>query len=167
MEGGINLFSYVAGNPINWIDSLGLTPKDRVRWVLAQYRANNEAWKGSFLGKRNLCNEFVAAAHVLGDPDVLDYPTVLQENEYTVPTVADLANPTFARSRLDYLPIDQAQPGDIIVWYGGKTHHSAIYIGNNQVIYQLAGVGLKMRTILDTTNLLPTKVTPIVRRYRY
>ncbi len=167
LEGGINLFAFAEANPGTWSDFFGLTPQDRVRWVIAQYSTNRNAWKGSLLGKRNVCNEFVAAAHVLGDPDVLDYPTVLRNNEYSVPTVADLADPSFAPSRLEYLPIAQVQPGDIIIWYGGGTHHSAIYIGNNQVIYQIAGVGLKMNTIQGTTAGLGFGGKPIVRRYRY
>jgi cell wall-associated NlpC family hydrolase len=81
--------------------------------------------------------------------------------------VADLADPNFTLSQLDYLPIGQAQAGDIIVWYGNGTRHSALYLGNNQVIYQHAQLGLKMNTVQGTTNALHFKGNPVVRRYRY
>ncbi len=165
MEGGIGpLFNYADNNPLSYDDPMGLSPKDRVEWVMKQYKTNKKAWKGSFLRKQNKCNEFVAAAHDFGDPDAFFYPRVLRNDGYTLPTVEDLANPAFIPSRLEYLKISQVQPGDIVVWYGGGAHHSAIYIGNNEVIYQSASLGLKMNTVQAITDVFGQ---PIVRRYRY
>jgi hypothetical protein len=157
----------VQNNPVNFTDSLGLSPQDRVSWVLAQYLNNRTFWKGSFLRKQNKCNEFVAAAHILGDPDAYDYPTVLRNNDYYLPLVSNLADPGFARSRLTFLPLDQAQPGDIIVWYGSGTHHSAIYVGDNLVIYQHYRQGLILNTVQGYSDARGFTGTPIVRRYNY
>lgn len=169
---GIPYGIIVQNNPVNFVDPLGLTPQDRVRWVVAQYYGNKEFWKGVFLNQ-NKCNEFVRAAHVYGDPDAYDYPTVLRnptvvrKNEFFMPLVSDLADPLFAKNRLSYLPIDQAQPGDIIVWYGSGTHHSAIYIGDNMVIYQHYLQGLKMNSVQGYSTAIGFTGTPIVRRYNY
>jgi uncharacterized protein RhaS with RHS repeats len=165
--GDVNLYGMVRNNSISYTDPNGLSPQDRVDWALEQFRYFRDFWKGSYFGKKNKCNEFVAAAHNQGDPAAVDYPTVLRNDGYTKPTVADLANPNFARSQLDYLPIMDAQPGDIIVWYGNDTHHTALYLGGGLVMYQNWQQGLKLNTVQGYSQARHFTGDPIVRRYRY
>ncbi|MBI5117924.1 hypothetical protein HZA56_15725 [Candidatus Poribacteria bacterium] len=167
--GGMNLYAYVGNGPVNWIDPLGLTPQDRVDWAENQYNNHKDDWKGRWYGKKNRCNEFVAAAHIEGDPDAKDYPDdVHPEIGYDYPLVEDLADVYFEATKLDNFAIEDAQPGDIIVWYKeGGSHHSALHIGNGLVIYQHADFGLKKNTIEGTTSALGFKGEPIARRYVY
>ncbi len=127
---------------------------------------------------RSQCNEFVRDAHVKGDPDAKDYPTV-NHGGYTTPRAQDLASPRFRRDRLEYIDdIKQAQPGDIIVWHGSHTdkngemkydRHVGIYVGKKEgVIYQTPDEGLKRRTLKDIDNDGGFgKIRPVIRRYKY
>ncbi|MBN1662328.1 MAG: C40 family peptidase [Deltaproteobacteria bacterium] len=159
--GDVNLYGYVLNNPVMLIDPSGLEAQSRANWAVDQYNNNSDAWRGGLLpGTNNFCNEFVARAHS-------NFPTVLRNSGYTYPTVADLSDPSFARSQLDYLPISSAKAGDIIVWYGGNVHHSAIYIGNSNVIYQNATSGVKINTVQGYSTASGFTGVPIVRRSRY
>jgi len=168
----LNIYAYGLNNPMKFVDSSGLSPTDRVNWAYYQLKNGKEFWEGKLWGKKNKCNEFVSAAHSFGDPDATHYPTVLRNDNYTIPTVKDLANPAFGRSNLDYLPYSNAKPGDIIIYYGKKqngepVHHSALYVGNDKVIYQNADYGVVIRTNADVVKRLGFTGTPIVRRYLY
>jgi RHS repeat-associated protein len=165
-----HLYNYSKSNPLIFFDPLGLTPADRVRWALNQYKTNPEPWareKRLFRNDYWKCNEFVYYTHTHGDPDIYDFPTVYRENtNFYKPVVSDYADPCFAKDRLDYMSISQVQPGDIIVWHDSTrgVHHSAIAINTNEVIY--AGTdGLKKNTISNVSRSFST--TPIVRRYKY
>ena len=162
-------------------------PDNRVNWARDQYRNHVDDWAGwpdgplgriyNPLTPNWRCNEFVQAAHVLGDPNATNYPTA-QHGGYTIPTAADLANKDFAADRLVYFDSTaNVQPGDIVVWYGpddngNLRHHTALYIGKDPVtgddlvMYQQADAGLKINTIPNTTSILGN-VPPIVRRYKY
>jgi hypothetical protein len=160
----VNLYAYVGNAPSTFIDPFGLTPEDRVNWAKNQLENNTEGWKGDAE-----CNKFVAYAHIYGDPDAGDYPRVWRGllRGYRSPLVSELADPYFESAWLDNFAIDNARPGDIIVWYGhgGMVHHSAIYIGNNEVIYQHADEGVKQNTVEAVNKQFSVK--PIMRRYMY
>lgn len=107
-------------------------------------------------------------AHNRGAP----YPTVLRDSQprnpqigaYYKPTVADLADNTFATHCLEYHDdINDARPGDIVVWYGNGSHHSAIAVGDGKIIYA-GSEGAKENTIEEASKTFPG-VTPIIRRY--
>lgn len=168
-KGGSNTYSYAAGNPLTHTDIYGLTPQDRVNWSFheLQYNSGAWAWNNWEWPPHNKCNEFVYSAHVEGDPDATDFPTVLRNDGYVLPTSADYANPAFAPQRLEYLTINQRQSGDIVTWYDVSqgVHHNAIYVDNNNVIYAYTD-GLKINSLSDTTLRL-CGVKPIVRRYIY
>lgn len=165
LRGGPNKYAYSENNPINFDDPLGLTGADRAQWAREQENLNRSFWLGSLFGARNRCNEFVARAFMEGDPDYSGYPRVLRENGYTYPIVSDLADPAFASNKLEYIPIDQVQPGDIVVWYDQSlgVHHTAISVGGGHVIYQNAELGVKRNSIDNVTNHY-YGTPPVVRR---
>lgn len=169
----LNIYAYGLNNPYTFIDPDGKTPQDRVKWAFDQYNNNKLAWAWHLYNQRSRCNEFVYAAHAKGDPDVGSFPTVLRADKYgdasyPFPIASDLADPGFMPKKLEYLPISSAQPGDIVVWYEkGGAHHTGVYVGKDEVLYQNWKTGVKKNTISGTSEKLGFKGDPIVRRYRY
>ena len=171
----LNTYAYALNNPYRFVDTNGLSPQDRVNWAFKQLNSNKDYWKGEIF-RENKCNEFVAAAHSRdADPDAGKYPSAKHGN-YNTPTVSDLADPNFAKDRLDYIRVtgitqivQQAKPGDIIVWYDSNpdhnVHHSAIYVGDGNVAYQNADAGVKTRAI--SSIIKQYRLNPIIRRYKY
>jgi len=176
----LNRYSYSLNNPYRFIDLDGLSPEDRAAWAVDQLN-NKAVWKGSFFSRIFntktgwRCSEFAAAAHAFGDPDIASFPYDSSKISWwskwvgtygeIAPVVAQLADPNFMRAELAYLPISEVQTGDIVVWYGGKIHHSAIYVGEGNVVYQNKSEGVKKNSLKDVTTQFG--VDPIVRRYIY
>jgi len=164
--GGVNLYAYVGNRPTMLVDPLGLTPLEVARFVISQF-GHKDDWEGKWR-----CNEFVAAAFIFGDPDETNYPRVLDKGGYTFPVVAELADPKSFTSQLEYLPIDKAQMGDIVIWYDKDLdiHHSAIYITNDIVVYQHKDEGVKDNTVAGVNSEFQQRKkwtgVPLVRRPR-
>lgn len=146
-------------------DKLNFNPED---YKPEKYGFNSTHWK---------CNEFVSDVHREGDQDGYRYPTRPNDGGWLwwltghgpldAPTVADLANPEFAKNSLDYFEDgNQLKPGDIVVWHNPdrKIHHSAIYAGNGEVI-QAGSAGVGRRKLEEVTNN-QKGITPVYRRAR-
>lgn len=146
-----------ASGPYNSSPSAAERAQARVDYARSQL--GSKWWAGEKLWNLSThwkCNEFVAAVHRKGDPCGSSYPTLHREggpgllrdisravhlgegmfHDYTDPTVSDLANQEFAKDKMDYLNIKDAQPGDIVVWYDPSRgiHHTGVYSGEGNVI---------------------------------
>jgi RHS repeat-associated protein len=127
-NGGLNLYVYVGGNPLRYVDPNGLTPEEAAQWAQSQvgslgysWAAPNSAVQGSFLGNITggigapKCNIFVFDALAKGDVGV---PLV---NGH-VPTTADWVNGAVS----GYRPVTVSEGlklGDVVVGGG----HMGIY----------------------------------------
>ena len=170
--GDTNLYGYVLNDPVNLVDLSGLLPANRVKWAINQYQNNRSAWAPvrswrNLITGTQICNEFVYAAHVVGDPDVDGFPTVDRGNpKYFKPLVSELANPKFGTDKLDYISDpSQIQPGDIVVWYdpNKNVHHSTIAMNQHTVIFA-GSKGVNWVTTSYFNNRWDMK--PIIRRYK-
>lgn len=127
LEGGVNLFSYVGGNPVNFVDPWGLSSTDVVSWANQQisshayslWSPNSEVrgGRGTLFGGRfsPKCNIFVYDALQAGNCETG------RVDGGRVPRATEWANPNFNIPGCSV--VSTPEPGDVVA-YGG---HVGIY----------------------------------------